>query len=397
MDRLRRLPVVGPLAEFLATEMTGALVLLAATALALVWANSPAAPSYQQLWETELALRLGDRTLVALDIRHWVNEGLMALFFFVVGLEIKRELVDGELAGWRRAALPIVAALGGMIVPALLYLALNPEGMGTRGWGIPIATDIAFALGALALFGRGAPVALRVFLLSVAIADDIGSIVVIAIFYAGQVSAVPLAVAAALLAGIVGLWRVQAFWSDPPLAVLMVGTWAATLASGIHPTIAGVAVALLTPAGRVPQPSPAERLGHALHPWTSYVVIPLFALANTGIVIDPAALSGAASSPVTIGIVAGLVGGKLIGVSTGAYIAVRTGLGALPNGVGWGHVVAAAALAGIGYTVSLFIAGLSFTDEALGTQAKIGILVGSLASAALGGSLLRMSVRRSAF
>lgn len=390
--RPRRLPVISPLAEFLAAETTGALFLLAATAAALIWVNSPVAPSYHDLWSTELALQLGDRVVASLDLRHWVNEGLMALFFFVVGLEVKRQLVDGELADRRKAALPIVAAVGGMIAPALIYLAFNNGGPGQRGWGIPIATDIAFALGVLALVAPRAPAALRLFLLSVAIADDIGSIIVIAAFYAGDLDLVALALALAFLAGIVVLWRVQAFWSDPPLVFLMVGVWGAVLASGIHPTIAGVALGLVTPAGPTPPTSPAERLEHSLHPWTSRVVIPLFALANAGIVVDLTAVSAATSSPVTLGIVLGLVLGKLLGVSGGAYLAVRSGLGVLPDGVRWAQVVAVAALAGIGFTVSLFIASLSFADPQTGEQAKLGVLLGSAAASAVGAVLLRLSL-----
>lgn len=390
----KRSGFISPVAEFLAAETTGALVLLIATAAALAWANSPAAGSYHELWETDLAFRLGEATLVSLDLRHWVNEGLMVLFFFVVGLEVKRQLVDGELADRRKATLPIVAALGGMIVPALIYTAFNAGGPGYRGWGIPIATDIAVALGLLALLGRGAPAALRIFLLSVAIADDIGSIVVIAAFYSGQIDTTALVLAVILLLVVVGLWKISAFWSDPPLVVLMAGVWAAVLASGVHPTIAGVALGLITPAGPSRQPSPAERLEHSLHPWTSYLVIPVFALANAGIAIDASGLGAAMSSPVTVGVVLGLVLGKLVGVSAGAYIAVRTGLGLLPNGVSWPHIVSAAALAGIGYTVSLFIASLSFADTQVGEEAKIGILLGSLSSAVLGAILLRLSLRK---
>jgi NhaA family Na+:H+ antiporter len=390
--RLKRVPVISPLAEFLAAETTGALFLLAATAAALIWANSAGAPSYHALWATDLGFRSGDRVVISLDLRHWVNEGLMALFFFVVGLEIKRQLVDGELADRRKAALPIVAAVGGMIVPALIYLGFNMGGPGHRGWGIPIATDIAFALGVLALVAPRAPAALRVFLLSVAIADDIGSIVVIAAFYAGELDPAAIAVALALLAGIVALWRVQAFWSDPPLVVLMVGVWAAVLASGIHPTVAGVVLGLITPAGPAPSTSPAERLEHSLHPWTSRVVIPLFALANAGIAVDASAVAAAAWSPVGLGIALGLVLGKLVGVSAGAYLAVRSGLGVLPNGMRWSHVLAVSALAGIGFTVSLFIASLSFSDPQTGEQAKLGILLGSVAASLVGAVLLRASL-----
>lgn len=390
----KRSPIVGPLAEFLAAETTGALVLLVATAAALIWANSEHSAAYERLWTTQLAIRLGEDTLLTLDLRHWVNEALMAVFFFVVGLEIKRELVDGELADRRRAAVPIAAALGGMVAPTLLYLSWNGAGEGARGWGIPIATDIAFAIGALALFGRGAPLGLRVFLLSVAIADDIGSVLVIAAFYTSQINFLAIGVAVALLTAVLALWRIQAFWSDPPIVVLMLGVWVATLASGVHPTIAGVALGLLTPAGVTPQPSPAERLEHALHPWTSFIVLPVFALANAGIAVNPATLLAAVSSPVSIGVMFGLTLGKLIGVSAGAYAAVRSGIGVLPIGVSWAHVIGAAGLAGIGFTVSLFVALLSFPDDAsLAEQAKVGVLLASCLSLVVGGLLVHLSVR----
>jgi NhaA family Na+:H+ antiporter len=387
--------VVGPLAEFLAAETTGALILLLATAAALIWANSPEAASYERFWTTHLQIRIGGGTGLDMDLRHWVNEAMMAVFFFVVGLEIKRQLVDGELRDRRRAAVPIIAAGGGMLAPALLYLLMNGAGSGAGGWGIPIATDIAFAIGALALFGRGAPIGLRVFLLSVAIADDIGSVLVIAAFYTAQIDFLSLGIAMVLILGVLGLWRIQAFWSDPPLVVLMVGVWIATLSSGVHPTIAGVVLGLLTPADPVPQPSPAERLEHALHPWTSYVVLPVFALANAGIAIGLTGIVAALSSPVTLGIIMGLTIGKLVGVSVGAYIAVRSGIGLLPAGVTWSQIVAVAGLAGIGFTVSLFIALLSFpNDTELGDQAKVGVLLGSCLSLVVGGLLLHLSVRR---
>lgn len=385
--------VLDPIAEFLAAESTGALFLLAMTAVALVWANSPAAHLYERLWTTDLGISLGGRSVISLDLRHWVNEALMSLFFLVVGLEIKREAVDGELRDRRRAVVPIIAAAGGMFVPAILYSAFNLGGDGRHGWGIPIATDIAFALGALALFGRGAPPALRVFLLSIAIADDVGSILVIAAFYSASVSFVALLAACGLLAGIVLLWRIKAFWSDPPIVVLGIAMWAATLASGIHPTIAAVALGLVTPAGSQRGPSPAERLEHSFHPWSSYVVVPIFALANAGIAIDGRSLAGAGSSSVVLGIVAGLVLGKLIGVTGGAYLAVRSGIGVLPQDVRWSHVIGVAGLAGIGFTVSLFIAALSFPSDDLARQAKLGILVASLIAAGLGAVLLRAAAR----
>lgn len=378
---------------FLAAETTGAFVLLFATAAALVWANSAWRDSYDALWRVPVSMALGDLH-AEFDLRHLVNEGLMTLFFFVVGLEIKRELTVGELASRRKAALPIVAALGGMLVPALIYVALNTSGPGQRGWGIPIATDIAFAVGVLALVGRGLPATLRVFLLSVAIVDDIGSIVVIAIFYTGSVDVRALAIAVACVAAVAMLWRVRGTWSAVPLVVGMIAAWLAVLASGVHPTIAGVVLGLTTPARGDGGATPAERLGWTFHPWTSYVVIPLFALANAGVAIEAETLGAALGSPVTIGIVVGLVLGKLLGVTAGAYVGVRAGLVALPEGVRWANVVAVSAVAGIGYTVSLFIADLSFAGSPILPEAKVGILFGSLVAGLLGAALLRMSAAR---
>jgi Na+:H+ antiporter, NhaA family len=408
----RRLAV--PLREFLDTEVAGGLVLLAATTVALVWANSPWSSAYAALWETELAFEVGQWTL-ALDLRHWVNDGLMALFFFVVGLEIKRELAVGELRSARSAALPVIAALGGMVLPALVFLAVNVGGDGARGWGIPMATDIAFALGVLALFGSRVPAGLKVLLLSVAIVDDIGAIVVIAAFYSGGLAWAPLAAAVGLLAVIAVLHRLGVVWW-PVHVLLGVGVWLATYASGVHATIAGVALGLLMPTrplvrhlsvslgdGDI-QPSapvvrwvkqhvqetisPAERLEHTLHPWTSLAVVPLFALANAGVPLSRASLAAAVGSPVTAGVVLGLVVGKLVGITGAAWLAVRLGVGALPEGVSGRQVRAVAAVAGIGFTVSLFIASLAYLDPALADQARVGILAGSLLAAAIGAVLL---------
>jgi NhaA family Na+:H+ antiporter len=389
------LRLVTPLAAFLKAETTGALVLLLATASGLLWANSALADVYEAVWRTELAMELGEGRRVTVDLRHVVNDGLMTLFFLVVGLEIKRELAVGELADRRKAALPIVAALGGMVVPAAIYAVLNAGGDGARGWGIPIATDIALALGVLALFGRGLPAALRIFLLSLAIADDIGSILGIAIFYTEAIQVTGLAAAAALLGLLALLWRVRESWTDVPIALSMAATWVAVLFSGVHPTIAGVALGLITPTNARHGPPPAERLERSLHPWTSYVVIPVFALANAGIRIDPEVVAASAASAVTLGIVLGLVAGKILGVSAAAYLGVRTGIASLPTGVRWSHVVAVAAVAGIGYTVSLFITDLSFGGTAAAVEAKIGVLLGSAVAAAIGAVLLRVSAGRS--
>jgi Na+:H+ antiporter, NhaA family len=376
------------LRTFLRTEVAGGLVLLAATVVALGWANSPFHASYETLWHTELRVAVGGFE-IAEDLRHWVNDALMALFFFVVGLEIKRELVAGELSDRRNAALPAIAALGGMVLPALLYLLVNVGDGAGRGWGIPMATDIAFAVGVLAVLGPRVPPGLKIFLLSLAIVDDVGAIVVIALFYSGGLAAQWLAVAAGLLVVVVALQRANVTWV-PLYAIVGAGVWLATFESGVHATIAGVALGLLTPA-RPTEPgavSAAERLERLLHPWTSFVVIPVFALANAGLRIDPATVTSALTSRVSLGIVAGLVIGKLVGVSAASWLAVRAGWGRLPAGVGWRHVVGAAAVAGIGFTVSLFIVGLAFDDAELQENAKLGVFLGSLIAGSVGAALL---------
>lgn len=387
---------VGPLLEFLATETGGAAILLLATAAALVWVNSPWGSSYDALWHRRISLGVGDAR-VSYDLRHWVNEGLMTIFFLVVGLEIKRELVAGELDSVRKALLPALAALGGMVVPAVLYLSLNAGGAGQAGWAIPMATDIAFALGALSLFGRSLSASTRVFLLSLAIVDDIGAIVVIAIFYAAPPTWSALLVAVALVAAIGLARRLNVSWT-PFYVVAGVALWFATTRSGIHATVAGVALGLMAPVARSEEPeartSSAERLLHVLHPWTSYAIVPLFALANAGVELSRDAVSLAATSLVAIGIVAGLVVGKLVGILGTTWAAVRVGLAPPPED-GWRATAGVASLAGIGFTVSLFIAGLAFTDESRVTEAKIGILAGSLLASVVGAVVLRVARGRS--
>jgi NhaA family Na+:H+ antiporter len=408
---------VRPLREFLDTETAGGIVLLAATAVALGWANSPWSAAYDTLWSIELAIRLGPFSLVE-DLRHWVNDGLMAVFFFVVGLEIKREMVAGELRYARSAALPCVGALGGMIVPALLYWVLNLGGKGAAGWGIPMATDIAFALGVLAIFGSRVPAALKVFLLTLAIVDDIGAILVIAMFYSGGIQIPWLLVACVFLLAVIALRSIEVWWA-PVYIVLGVGVWIATYQSGIHATIAGVALGLLTPSqAQVPptldetpplekKPDPqtaqsisalarasvsvVERLEHVLHPWTSYFIVPIFALANAGITFGGGVVAAAVKSPITTGIVIGLVVGKLSGVVGSAWLAHRLGFATLPEGVRWLHVAAAAAVAGIGFTVSIFIASLAFSDQQLVAEAKIGVLAASVLATLLGAGILRIA------
>jgi NhaA family Na+:H+ antiporter len=363
-----------------------------------------------------------------------VNDALMTLFFFVVGLEIKRELVTGELRERRAAALPAVAALGGMVVPALVYLAFNLGGEGESGWGIPMATDIAFALGVLAIVSRGLPPSLKAFLLTLAIVDDIGAIIVIAVFYSAGISWPALGVAIGLLLLMRGFQRLQIRWTVV-YVFLGMSVWLATFQSGVHATIAGVALGLLTPAVPFQRPravsdearrvadetvddpfppdadahhwlhisglsreavSPLARAQHLLHPWTSYLVVPVFALANAGVALSGSALRDATMSGVTVGVVAGLVVGKVLGIGLASMVVIRTGVARMPEGVTWGHLLGVAALAGIGFTVSLFITGLAFDDPALQASAKVGILAASILAGLLGSMLLLRSKRESA-
>jgi Na+:H+ antiporter, NhaA family len=431
-DSARPVPrlVLQPLQTFLRTEEAGGILLLATAVAALVWANSPWQASYDAVWHTQLTIGVGNWSL-AEDLQHWVNDALMALFFLVVGLEIKRELITGELRQPRVAALPAIAALGGMAVPALLYLAINSSGEPARGWGIPMATDIAFALGVLALVGRGLPAALKSFLLALAIVDDIGAILVIAVFYSGSIDVLPLLVAGGLLAFVLILQRLQVRWTVV-YVLLGVGVWLATFQSGVHATIAGVALGLATPAVPFQRPkavsleahriaddtvddpvppdadahhwlhlagltreavSPLARLEHLLHPWTSYVIVPLFALANAGVSISSSTLREALTSGVALGVVVGLVVGKTVGVTVFAWVATRTGITRLPDGARWSQLVGVAALAGIGFTVSLFITGLAFQTAAIQDAAKIGILAASLLAGVVGALLLARSQR----
>lgn len=370
--------LVGTLQRFLRTEAAGAIVLLAASAVAMIWANL-AGDGYRAFWETDLSADFGGRAL-SHDLRHWINDGAMALFFFIVGLEVKRELLTGELRDPRAAALPVFAAVGGMVVPAGIYLAINAGRDGVEGWAIPMATDIAFAVGVLALVGRRLPPGLKLFLLTLAIVDDIGSILVIAIAYSTDVSLATLGVAALALAGLALAQRV-APRLVPLQLVAALAVWAAVSGSGIHATIAGIAVALVTPVRS------AARLEHAIHPWTSFLIVPAFALANAGVVLGDLAFEGAGAVRVGAGIAAGLVLGKIVGISAGAALSTRVGLARLPDGATWTHVIGISAIAGIGFTVSLFVAGLAF-EGALLDAAKIGVLGGSVLAGGVGAAVL---------
>lgn len=412
--------VAAPIERFLAVEASGGIVLLAAAAAALICANTPAADLYEALWTTPLGLRLGPVDFTR-DLRWWVNDGLMTIFFFVVGLEIRRETHRGELSDLRRAALPVAAAVGGMLVPAAIYAAFNQGHATAAGWGVPMATDIAFAVGVLALLGKRVPPALRVLLLALAVIDDLGAILVIAVFYSGGVKLGALAVAAAGLAGIVVL---QLFGSrrDAAYVVLALVAWAGTYASGVHPTIAGVAVGLLTPvrvwlgplgfadvaeaaAARVRDGvadlaseldtvthaareavSPVERLQHSLHGAVAWGIMPLFAFANAGVSLGSLDLAGDGWR-VFFGIIAGLVVGKLIGVFAAARLSAAAGLTSLPRGVRWSDLGVVGGVAGIGFTMALFIAQLAFPPGAILETAKLAILVAS-GVAGVGGYVL---------
>jgi len=399
--------------EFMKLESAGGVCLLTATIIALVLANSPLGDIAADFWHHHAVVLVGpveiDESLV-----HWINDGAMAIFFFVAGLEIKRELVVGELRDARRAALPAFAALGGMVMPAALYLLINAGGDGSGGWGIPLATDIAFAVALLAVVGRRLPSGLKVFLLSLAIADDIGAVLVIAIFYSSTISFTWLGIVGGLIA-LVMLMKRADIWFVPAYVVVGSAMWVAMLESGVHATLAGVVLGLMAPAvARKPDPTVVEveptmplgvlrevltdaretipvtdRLLHILHPWTAFVILPVFALANGGVVLSADGVIDAATSPITLGIVLGLVGGKFIGIVLATRLAVGLGIGSLPEGVTWRMVSGVALLGGIGFTVSLFITGLAFDDHVLRDQAKIGVLTASVIAAVAGAILLR--------
>lgn len=414
--------VPAPLRAFLETEASGALLLLAATVAALVWVNSPWGWSYDSLWSTQLWLRLGGVGLEH-ELRWWVNDGLMAFFFLVVGLEVRREFDTGELRDRRRAAVPVLAAVGGMLLPVAIYLLFTSGTDASRGWGMVMPTDTAFALGVLALVGRRCPPRLRAFVLTVAIADDLGVLLVIAFAYTSELSLPALAVAALLYGVLLTLLRLGVL-SRPPLILLSLAFWVATAESGIHPTIAGVLLGFSASAraperqdlerastvGRLfrEQPTPQlarsarlsvlgavsrnERLQYGLHPWSSFLIVPLFALANAGVELDGELLARAAGSPVTLGVLAGLVAGKFLGVGLTTVLAAHPRLGGLLLTVELPSVLGAAALAGIGFTLSLFIAEIAFEGELL-EEAKVGVLAAS-AAAAVGGWAIFQAIAR---
>ena len=428
-----------PFVEFMRIEASGGILLLACALLAMLWANSPFAASYTAVWETKVTMAIGSFK-IAKPLLLWINDGLMAVFFFVVGLEIKREVLVGELSSGRKAALPVAAAIGGMVLPAAIYAAINFGRDGLAGWGVPMATDIAFALGVLALLGDRVPAALKIFLTALAIADDLGAVLVIAFFYTEQIAWTWLAAGGVLLL-LLAVANGQGVRSLVVYLGLGALVWVAFLKSGIHATVAGVLVALTIPArSRLDGPrfvttgrdaleafeaasdeapagsltgeqqaavmtletacelagTPLHRLEHALHPWVGFVIMPIFALANAGVAIGGNVIESL-TQPVSLGVIGGLVLGKPLGVVSASWMAVRSGLAELPAGIGWAHIRGAGLLAGIGFTMSLFIASLAFGEGDLLPLAKIGILSASLVSG-IGGWLLlhRMPVSRPA-
>jgi Na+:H+ antiporter, NhaA family len=422
-DRLFARTVARPVARFLRIEAAGGLLMLFGTVAALVWFNV-AGTSYESFWETHAGIEIGSFVL-ELTLHEWVNDGLMTLFFFVIGMEIKREMVSGELRDPRAAALPIIAAIGGMVVPAAIYAAFNVGGDGASGWGIPMATDIAFAVGIVSLLGSRVPVQLKLFLLALAVTDDLGGIAVIAIFYSDGLHFGWLLGAVLLLASMQILRRLGV-WFFPLYVLLGVVAWYCMFRSGVHATIAGVVIGFLTPttplrtsldpeaiadrledrvnltAAQVRTASfliresvPVDlRLTNMLHPWTGFLIIPLFALSNAAIPLTGEALSDALGSRITWGVALGLLVGKAVGVTGMAWLALATGIARRPRGVSNLHIFGVALAAGIGFTVAIFITGLSLEGLDLQNQAKVGIFAASLLAAVLAAVVLIVASKR---
>ncbi len=379
----------GAFAQFVHSESAGSVALLAASVMALVWANSPWAAGYFHLAHIPLAVSAGGSSF-ALSIQHWVNDLLMALFFFVVGLEIKRELVVGELSTPEKATLPALAAIGGLLLPAGIYALLNTGGPGSSGWGVPMATDIAFALGVVTAFGNRVPAGLKVFLAALAIADDLGAVVVIAVFYTETIRPAAIAVAAigVVLLAIAANTRVR---NIGVYVLLWLLVWIAVTASNLHPTLAGVLTAFAIPVrSSNDNPAMGETLEANLHPVVAFGVLPLFAFFNAGVTIDAATVREVAG-PVGSGILLGLVIGKQVGIMVCSRLAVALGRAALPDGVTWTQVYGVACLAGIGFTMSLFVTDLAFVSDAMAAQAKTAILLASIVAAVWGATVLRLA------
>jgi len=423
--------IVKPFQEFFQTEASGGILLLICTVIALIWANTFFSDSYFHLWHTKISIFINE-TGLDYSLHHWINDGLMAIFFFVVGLEIKRELLVGELSSFKKASLPVAAALGGMLFPAGIYLLFNAGGKGSSGWGIPMATDIAFVIGILAILGSRVPTSLKVFLTALAIADDIGAILVIEIFYTSDISFISLAVAGGFLliliiANRLGIRNLLIY------TILGIGLWFAFLKSGIHATVAGVLLAFTIPSSsRINSKEyfenntdllqkfdkvkgggvniltneerqmyiheiennskrilpPLQRFEHGLAPWVSFVIMPLFALANAGVSLGQG-LAKSLHDSINIGIIAGLFIGKQAGIFLFSWLSIKLGLSSKPDGINWKNLYGGGVLAGIGFTMSLFITNLAFIEDELIETAKVGILLASLISAIIGFIILK--------
>ena len=422
--------LIHPVNRFIHLEYTSGIVLFLGVVIALIWVNSPYSESYHHLWNIEFSFGF-DKNVLSHPLHLWINDGLMAIFFFVIGLELKREFIAGELSTLSKASLPMVAALGGMLVPAAIYMAFNHGTAGEHGWGIPMATDIAFALALLSIAGKHIPASIKVFLSALAVADDLGAVLVIAFFYSAGIVWMPLLIGVGFLA-ILAIGNVLGIRSSTFYLLIGFGVWVGFLLSGVHPTIAGVLVAFTIPARtkinekqyserlnqlsaefdeEIPNCStlttpkqhdtieqinalslaaqtPLQKIESALHPWVAFVIMPLFALANAGIVIG-ADFFSVLINPVSIGVTLGLVIGKFIGVLLFTWLLVKSGIGALPEGATWKHIMGVALLAGIGFTMSLFVSALAFNNAAMINQAKYGILLASLIAGVAGVIVLK--------
>ena len=418
--------VIKPFQEFIQTEASGGILLLICTICAILWANSPFSETYFHLWHTKVSIFINNIGL-EYSLHHWINDGLMAIFFFVVGLEIKRELLVGELSSFKKASLPVAAAIGGMLFPAGIYLLFNASGKGSSGWGIPMATDIAFVIGIMAILGSKIPTALKVFVTALAIADDIGAILVIALFYTSEISFISLAVAGGFMLILIIVNRLG-IRNLLVYTILGIGLWLAFLKSGVHATVAGVLLAFTIPSSskintkkyveknnallkrfddadqidadiltneeqqtfihEIENNSkkllpPLQRFEHGLAPWVSFVIMPLFALANAGVSLGEGLVNSLLDS-INIGIVAGLFIGKQAGILLFTWLSIKLGISLKPDGINWKTIYGGGVLAGIGFTMSLFITNLAFTDNELIETAKVGILLASLISAIVG-------------
>lgn len=422
--------IIAPVSHFIHLEYTSGIVLLFSVIIAIVWANSGWHELYHHIWEIDFSVGF-DTYILKHPLHIWINDGLMAIFFFVIGLELKREFMDGELSSFRKAVLPMSAALGGMIVPALIYFVINKGTDADHGWGIPMATDIAFALALLSMAGKHVPTSVKVFLSALAVADDLGAVLVIAFFYTSGVNFAALGIAGVFLVVLIAGNRLGVR-SSMFYLLLGIGVWIGFLLSGVHATIAGVLVAFTIPAvtkideviyssnlkkltyefeKEIPSNSslttpaqhqtiqhvktlsmaaetPLQKIEHALHPWVAFGIMPIFALANSGIVIGADFLTSIIN-PVSIGVTAGLVVGKFVGILLFTWLMVKTGASVLPEGANWRHITGVALLGGIGFTMSLFISGLAFNNPVFVDQAKYGILIASIVAGVMGSLVLR--------